>query len=95
VSTRIWKYSFLADGEQAGARSAGADTLAALAEGNKAYEERFGHIYIVCATGKSAEEMLGILRARLGNDAEKELGIAAEEQRKITRIRLEKLLSGG
>ncbi len=69
-----------------------AETILALAEGNRAYDARFGHIYIVCATGRSADEMLALLRARLDNDAATELGVAAEEQRKITRIRLEKLL---
>ena len=78
--------------EQAGVASASAGALAALAEGNRAYDARFGHIYIVCATGRSAEEMLALLRARLDNDAATELGVAAGEQRKITRIRLEKLL---
>ncbi len=67
---------------------------AALAEGNRAYEERFGHIYLVCATGKTGEEMLEILRRRLENDPETELRVAAAEQAKITRLRLEKLLGG-
>jgi len=67
---------------------------AALADGNLTYEARFGRIYIVCATGKSAEEMLGILRSRLANDPEAELRVAAGEQAKITRLRLEKLLAG-
>ena len=79
--------------EQAGAGSASSDTLAALAGANREYEERFGHIFIVCATGKSAEEMLALLRARLGNDAEDELRVAAEEQRRITHLRIEKLLN--
>ena len=79
--------------EQSGAHDAGAATLDELAEANRAYEERFGHIFIVCATGKSAGEMLALLRARLPNDAGKELRNAAEEQRKITRLRLEKLLT--
>jgi OHCU decarboxylase len=83
------------EGEQAGVRGAGNDVAAALAEGNRAYEARFGHIYLVCATGKSAGEMLEILRARLGNDAETELRAAAGEQAKITRLRLEKLLAAG
>jgi OHCU decarboxylase len=65
---------------------------AALAEGNRAYEERFGHIYLVCATGKTGEEMLEILRRRLENDPETEQRVAAQEQAKITRLRLEKLL---
>ena len=66
-------------------------TRQALVEGNREYERRFGYIYIVCATGKSAEEMLVLLDARLSNDPEKELRIAAGEQAKITRLRLEKL----
>ena len=62
---------------------------------NRAYEKRFGHIYIVCATGRSAEEMLALARERLRNDPGNELRIAAEEQRKITRLRLDKLLDQG
>ncbi len=72
--------------------TADAETLAALAAENQAYFERFAHIFIVCATGKSAAEMLSLLRARIGNDPAHELHVAAEEQRKITRLRLEKLL---
>ena len=79
--------------EQAGVQGALAGTRAALAEGNREYEQRFGFIYIVCATGKSSEELLGILQARLKNDSETELRNAADEQRKITRLRLEKLLN--
>jgi len=78
--------------EQSGINDAGADTMAAIAARNRDYELRFGFIFIVCATGKSSEEMLAILQARLQNDAETEIAVAAEEQRKITRIRLEKLL---
>jgi OHCU decarboxylase len=74
--------------EQAGVGSAEEALLAELAEANRAYAERFGYIFIVCATGKSAEEMLGLLRSRLGNDPETELRVAAEEQRKITHLRL-------
>ena len=81
--------------EQAGASNAAPEVSAALAEGNLAYENCFGYIFIVCATGKSSEEMLAILRQRLQNDPGKEIHVAAEEQRKITRLRLEKLLSGG
>lgn len=80
--------------EQAGAAGAGEDVATALAEGNAAYEARFGHIYIVCATGKSAEEMLAILRARLAHDPATELRAAAAEQAKITKLRIEKLLAG-
>ncbi|MFZ5482134.1 MAG: allantoicase [Myxococcota bacterium] len=74
--------------EQAGARGAEEAFLAA----NRDYEARFGHIFIVCATGRSADEMLGLLRARMGNDPVAEARVAAEEQRKITRIRLRKLV---
>ena len=81
-----------AEGEQAGALGASEEVLDALAEGNQAYEARFGHIFIVCATGKSASEMLRLLGQRLSNDPEAELHIAAGEQAKITRLRLEKLL---
>ncbi|HEV7591078.1 MAG TPA: 2-oxo-4-hydroxy-4-carboxy-5-ureidoimidazoline decarboxylase [Longimicrobium sp.] len=80
--------------EQSGAASAGDEVAAALAEGNRAYEERFGRTYIVCATGKTAEEMLAILRTRLANDPDTELRAAAAEQAKITELRLEKLLAG-
>ena len=73
-------------------RGAEQETLEALAAGNRAYEEKFGHIYLVCATGKSAAEMLAILRERLESTPEQELRTASGEQRKITRIRLEKLL---
>jgi allantoicase len=78
--------------EQAGARGADAVTLAALAEANRAYEARFGHIFIICATGKTPAEMLAACRERLHNDPEKELGVAAGEQRRITQLRLEKFL---
>jgi len=76
--------------EQAGVDGATAATRAALALGNRMYEERFGHVFLICATGKSADEMLGALRDRLGNDPITELRIAAGEQAKITRLRLEK-----
>jgi OHCU decarboxylase len=79
--------------EQSGARDAEGFTLEELAEANRAYEEKFGHIFIVCATGKTAAEMLALLRARQSNDAATELRNAAEEQRQITHLRLEKLLT--
>ena len=85
--TRDW-----ASGEQAGIAQADEEVLEGLAKGNRLYEERFGHIFIVCATGKSAAEMLAALRERLDNPPERELEIAAGEQAKITRLRLEKLL---
>ena len=78
--------------EQSGVTSAPPETLARLAAANREYEKRFGHIYIVCATGKTAAEMLATLESRLNNDVETELRVAAGEQSKITRLRLEKLL---
>jgi allantoicase len=79
--------------EQSGAARASARTLKELAAANRDYQKRFGFIFIVCATGKSAAEMLGLLRQRLKNTPEKELAAAAGEQRKITRLRLERLLN--
>ncbi|WP_437851187.1 allantoicase [Sorangium sp. So ce363] len=81
--------------EQAGMSAAAVDTREALARLNRVYDEKFGFIYIVCATGKSADEMLAALRARIEHTPEQELPIAADEQRKITAIRLKKLLWGG
>ena len=77
--------------EQSGTNTAAAETLAALTTGNKTYRERFGFIYIVCATGRTADEMLAILDARLNNSPEVELRIAMAEQEKITLLRLQKL----
>jgi 2-oxo-4-hydroxy-4-carboxy-5-ureidoimidazoline decarboxylase len=77
--------------EQAGVAGAPEDVLQRLAEGNRAYEERFGFIFIVCATGRSAAEMLRLLEARLGNAPDDEIEIAASEQAKITRLRLERI----
>lgn len=79
------------DEEQAGVAGAGGETRRRLADANRDYEARFGYIFIVCATGKTAGEMLALLEARLRHDAGEELGIAAEEQRKITQLRLRKL----
>jgi 2-oxo-4-hydroxy-4-carboxy-5-ureidoimidazoline decarboxylase len=78
--------------EQSSAASATEDVLSELAEGNALYEERFGFTYIVCATGKSADEMLAILQRRLASDREAELREAAEQQRQILQIRLGKWL---
>ena len=80
-----------AGGEQSGVANASEQTLQALADLNKSYEEKFGYIFIVSAAGKSAVEMLGILTARLQNKPEIEITIAMDEQNKITRLRLEKL----
>jgi OHCU decarboxylase len=80
------------EGEQAGTRTGSSQVAAALAEANRAYEAHFGFIFILCATGLSAAEMLASLQQRLHNDPETEQRIAAEEQRQITRLRLEKLV---
>ena len=78
--------------EQASARDATKRVLGELEEGNLSYERRFGFTYIVCAAGKSAEEMLEILNRRKASDRAAELGEAAEQQRQITQIRLGKWL---
>ena len=80
--------------EQAGVRDADGATTAALAEGNEAYERRFGHIYLVCATGRTAGELLALLTARLENDPDTEWGVVRSELQQINRIRLRKLLGG-
>ena len=79
-------------GEQSGMKDAGEDVRQQLAEANRLYLKKFGFIFIVCATGRSADEMLAICKARYGNSAGTELTIASEEQFKITEIRLNKLL---
>ena len=79
--------------EQSGTRDASAEVLRSLADANREYEERFGRVFLVCATGKSAKEMLDLCRLRLHNDPREELAVAADEQRKITRLRLEKWLA--
>jgi OHCU decarboxylase len=78
--------------EQAGTRDSALETMQALADGNRTYEQRFGYIFIVCASGKTADEILAILRERLNNEPGDELHIAADEQRKITQLRLQKLV---
>ena len=75
--------------EQAAVGDATEEVLTALADANQAYVDRFGFIFIVCATGKTANEMLGLLRERLPNDRDMELRIAAEEQARITELRLD------
>jgi 2-oxo-4-hydroxy-4-carboxy-5-ureidoimidazoline decarboxylase len=82
-----------ASAEQSGVQNAETETLARLQAGNRRYEERFGFTFILCATGKSASEMLAALEQRLANEASAELALAAAEQAKITRLRLEKLAS--
>ncbi len=84
-----------ATSEQSGAQAASEAVLRDLAQGNRDYEARFGHIFIVCATGKSAAEMLALLRARIDHAPDVELRIAAAEQEKIAHLRLDKLLNEG
>lgn len=86
--TRDWSAE-----EQSGMNRAGVGLTTALEEANQEYFSKFGYIFIVCASGKRAEEMLATLRSRLTNSPEHELRAAAEEQNKITRLRLEKLLA--
>jgi 2-oxo-4-hydroxy-4-carboxy-5-ureidoimidazoline decarboxylase len=78
--------------EQARVADATPDVRERLARRNREYEARFGYIFIVCATGRSAGEMLGMLESRMRNGRDVELRTAADEQRKISRLRLEKLL---
>jgi 2-oxo-4-hydroxy-4-carboxy-5-ureidoimidazoline decarboxylase len=87
ASTSQW-----ASGEQSGVSIASEEIIQQLAEGNKKYEEKFGYIFIICATGKSAGEMLNDLQSRLNNSPEEEITIAADQQLQITKIRLGKLL---
>src|SRR5262245_18777154 len=88
LRTRFAATRSLSEREQAGVSGASDEVLDALAQGNADYERRFGFIFIVCATGKTAEEMLGVLRTRIANDPRREIQIAAAEQAKITEIRL-------
>lgn len=81
--------------EQSDVAGAGADVQAALAAGNRAYEEKFGHVYLVCATGRSASELLMILEQRLTNDPATERAVVRAELGKINRIRLTRMLSEG
>jgi 2-oxo-4-hydroxy-4-carboxy-5-ureidoimidazoline decarboxylase len=88
LRTRSPATAQLSTKEQSAVVGASGQVLTALADGNRAYEHKFGYIFIVCATGRTAGEMLAALRSRLGNDPAIEVRIAAEEQAKITAIRL-------
>jgi allantoicase len=90
VSTQAQQWS---GQEQAGVNTASAETTDALATLNRAYDQKFGYIFIICATGKTSGEMLAALRERLEHDAAEELPVAAAEQSKITELRLKKLLT--
>ena len=79
--------------EQSAVGSAPSGVLDALAAGNRAYEERFGHVYLVCATGRSAEDLLATLHTRLGHDAHTERAVALAELAAINRIRLTQLVT--
>lgn len=79
--------------EQAGVAGAAGDVQAAVADANRAYEQRFGHVYLVCATGKNAKELLAILHNRLTNDPAMERRVVRSELGKINRIRLERMLA--
>lgn len=80
--------------EQAGVSASDQQTIAALAESNLEYERRFGHIYLVCASGRSGEQLLAVLRARLRNQPETEWQVVRTELQKINDIRLRKMLAG-
>ncbi|MEM6257474.1 MAG: 2-oxo-4-hydroxy-4-carboxy-5-ureidoimidazoline decarboxylase [Planctomycetota bacterium] len=79
-------------GEQSGVKGADLGTIEALARGNTEYEQAFGYIFILCATGVSADQMLARLNERLNNPPGRELSVAAEQQRRITHLRIDKLL---
>jgi len=79
--------------EQSGAAAASDQVRQALADGNVAYEERFGHVFLICASGLSGQEMLNQLRARLKNNQDSERAVVRAELLKITRLRMTKLLS--
>ena len=80
--------------EQAGVSGAQAETLQALADGNRSYEAKFGHVYLVCASGRSADELLAVLQQRLGNDPVTERAVVRRELGLINRIRLVRLVEG-
>ena len=83
----------MSEAEQSGILQTSDQLLADLAAANDRYERKFGYIFIVCATGKSADEMLAILNDRLNNDPDAEIRVAAQEQEEITQLRLEKMIS--
>jgi 2-oxo-4-hydroxy-4-carboxy-5-ureidoimidazoline decarboxylase len=91
LAKRFAATAHLSAQEQSGVEDAAAQVLDDLAAGNRAYEEKFGYIFIVCASGKSAAEMLGLLYSRLRNHGEAEIRVAAQEQAKITQLRLQHL----
>ena len=94
LTEKFGSTAHLASAEQSGVNSASGNVINELASGNKAYEEKFGFVFLVCATGKTAEEMLRLLQDRLQNEKEEEVSIAVGEQHKIMLIRLKKMLHG-
>jgi 2-oxo-4-hydroxy-4-carboxy-5-ureidoimidazoline decarboxylase len=88
IATKTW-----AEGEQAGVTTASEEDIKDLEKSNNEYQKKFGYIFIVCATGKTAKEMIGILKTRLQNTSEEEVKIASAEQNKITKLRVGKLLA--
>ncbi len=88
AATRSWS-----SGEQAGVDGADASVRHRLGTANDAYYERFGYVFLICATGRNVTEMLAEAQRRLLNDPDTELQVAAEQQRRITRLRLSKLLA--
>lgn len=88
ANTKDW-----AENEQSGVNEATQEVIQELATYNEYYDNKFGYIFIVCATGKSAQAMLGMLKTRLKNEPDQELKVAVDEQNKITKIRLEKLIN--
>lgn len=80
--------------EQSGLRAAAPATIDALADENRRYEARFGHVFLIAASGRTADEILAALRRRMSNDPATEIEVAAAEHRKITRLRLERMLGG-
>ncbi len=82
------------DREQKGVMAAESETREAIAEANRSYEARFGHVFLISAAGKSSADVLAALRGRMGNEPKMELRVAAGEQARITRLRLERMLGG-
>src|SRR4029077_8497866 len=87
------KASRWSSAEQSAAQVAAPAVLIAIAEGNRAYTEKFGYVFLICAAGKTSEEILQAMQQRMSNSSETEMRVAVEEQRKIIRLRLEKLLN--
>jgi 2-oxo-4-hydroxy-4-carboxy-5-ureidoimidazoline decarboxylase len=87
-------HSSFSRSEQSGVAGAGDSVRASLAAGNEDYEKRFGHIYLVCASGRSGPELLAILRSRLGNDPQTERQVVRDELIKINDLRLARLIEG-